>query len=332
MKKVKLAIGIPTYNRSTYLEKLILQFEAQILNSNLDINIYISDNSDNDTTSQMISKIKNDYDNIYYSKNPVNVGFDKNVLNVVEQANSEYVWIFGDDDEIQENTLVTIIEYIERFPEVDYFLVNSLPCDPVNMETLGTPVVDTQRDTHFESSIKALEEISWYSTFVGAYVVKKSAWNSYDAEKYLNTLFVHVGKLFESVATKKSKIYFIAKPMIKYRTNNTTWINRLLEIQLVLWPKTINSLPEFYSDKSKLMAIKSVSNRFVTLGTLYNLKNSKLLNMVQFKKIIIPFIMQKKEFYRIKIGVYYVLLYICPLSLLTFLKKMKHLILKKSDV
>jgi len=328
MKKTKLSIAIPTYNRSTYIEKVILQFEEQILETNENVNIYISDNSDNDLTSNLILSMQKKFDNIYYSKNSENIGFDRNVLNAVTYANSEYIWIFGDDDEIEKNALATTLEYINKYPKVDYFLVNSLPCEPIAMKVLGSAIVDSKSDIYFDNSTEALEQISWYSTFIGAYIVKKEVWESCDSKKYLDTLFVHVGKLFESAITNKSHIYFMAEPMIKYRTNNATWSKRLVEIQLLLWPSTINRLPDTYPEKSKLVAIKSVSNRFITFGSLYNLKKSKLLNIFQLNNIIIPFMMQKKELYRIKIGIYYMFLYICPLPFLEFLKKIKHLALK----
>ena len=236
----KLSICIPTYNRSEYLRETISNFRKQFLGDV--VKICVSDNSDNDKTKQMVAELCATGDAIVYSGNGKNIGIDRNILNVVDLAKSNYVWIFGDDDAPVEGAVDSILKYISNNPDVDFFIINSIPCAPETMEPLNDNITGIFENKCYVDHEQALIEIGWYTTFVGAFVVKKDVWDSINANRYLDTVFVHVGKIFEAAA-RGSKIYFIAEPLIKYRTNNASWGGNYLPIQLNLWPKTIKMLP-----------------------------------------------------------------------------------------
>jgi glycosyltransferase involved in cell wall biosynthesis len=87
---MKLTIYIPTYRRhelAACLESIIPQLTA-------DVELYVSDND----PEQSGYAICQEYPQVQYLWNYLNVGADANCLLGVLHGNADYVWVFGDDD------------------------------------------------------------------------------------------------------------------------------------------------------------------------------------------------------------------------------------------
>ena len=106
MVKPILTIAIPTYNRKKFLLNK-LKFFTKI--DNLDIEIIIVQNNSN--TINLVNK--DDYKkfkNIKIFNNKTNIGGNLNIIKCIELANSEWIWILGDDDDIHENSINLILD------------------------------------------------------------------------------------------------------------------------------------------------------------------------------------------------------------------------------
>lgn len=112
-----ITICIPTFNRVSYLEILL----CDLISINFKYKIIITDNSFNDDTKYLVEKFKNIL-NIEYTKNNYNVGFDKNYLKSIENVNTDYIWVIGDDDRIVKNGLY-IVEKILNSEKPDGLIV-----------------------------------------------------------------------------------------------------------------------------------------------------------------------------------------------------------------
>jgi len=323
----ELSICIPTYNRPEFLKEMIEKALPQFAEKN--VPIYISDNSENDETFLMIEELRKKYKLIFYKKNEKNLGIDRNIVASTTDALSEFVWICSDDDELTDSAISDILDYIKKNKDVDTFIINSMALDQ-SMSTIINPnITGIENDKLYADSELLLKEISWYTTFVGALVVRKSRWDSVDHNKYLDTVFVHVGKIFEF---NEAKALFIAKTLIRYRTGNASWSSRYLEIELTLWRKTINLLPlGKYSEYSKRMAIESVVSKFVGINTLVGLRIQKLLNLKSFKEHIWPYYLSsnKLKFNNLKILFASLALLFIPPQMMGFIKKSIRIIKSK---
>jgi glycosyltransferase involved in cell wall biosynthesis len=113
MSKI-LTIFIPTYNRSKYLEYTLTEFCDQINQFELQdkVEIVVSNNASTDDTSFLLDQFKPvSYIKIFNQKE--NIGALKNVFWGIESIlNSEFLWIFGDDDLIQKGIMPQIIDYL----------------------------------------------------------------------------------------------------------------------------------------------------------------------------------------------------------------------------
>jgi glycosyltransferase involved in cell wall biosynthesis len=121
---MRISICISTYNRAVHLLNCL---NSIILNKGrfaIDFEVCVSDNSSTDETEEVVCRAQ-EYMEIKYQKNPQNLGATKNFLSVVEMADSEFVWLLGDDDLLMPYALEEINDLIGKYPDVDFFYVNS---------------------------------------------------------------------------------------------------------------------------------------------------------------------------------------------------------------
>jgi len=113
--KILLSIAIPTYNSAVLLENLLDNIISQVSEFRDKIEICISNNCSTDNTRKIVMNFKEKYpDLIKYNENKKNLGFDRNVLKVVSMAEGEFVWSFGDDDNIISDGIKEVIDFIEN--------------------------------------------------------------------------------------------------------------------------------------------------------------------------------------------------------------------------
>ncbi len=119
-----LGICIPTYNRRAYLRYCLDSIISEF--SKFNFPIYISDNASDDGTEEDIIRLKQTYENITYARNSINIGPYRNILNVISMANTDYIWLMGDDDAIKENSVYEIVKLLQN--DFDFIVLNSISC------------------------------------------------------------------------------------------------------------------------------------------------------------------------------------------------------------
>lgn len=119
-----LSICIPTHNRSNCLHNCLESIYRSKINSNIKFDVCISDNASTDNTKELVESYMSKI-NIIYHRNHENLGLGLNILKSVELSNSEFAWIIGNDDMLFENSLTSVENLFKKYPEVDYFFVNS---------------------------------------------------------------------------------------------------------------------------------------------------------------------------------------------------------------
>ena len=94
MNKGNLTIFIPTYNR---LEKLkrTLNYLLSFLDR-YNFSILIGNNASTDKTNDCLTSLSNP--NISFYTNSSNIGITKNICKGIQKIDTEWTWVFGDDD------------------------------------------------------------------------------------------------------------------------------------------------------------------------------------------------------------------------------------------
>lgn len=256
-----ISICIPTYNRADCigqnLDSIVEQFsDPEVLAST---EVIISDNASTDGTEAVVKKYTNKYSNIFYYRNPQNIGFDRNLMNVVEKATGEFCMTIGDDDAFFPDSLAVMLKEIRKAPECPYFMVNYKGYDhelknPVGAET-GLPISSDMKYktlSDFVHSIKEYHQTVGFFGGMSTQLFKRSAWMAFpDKEKYVGTQCVHFYIILSSF--KDSPFTQLAMPMVKTRNDNIRWdtypgyetnAKRIrMTVNGMLWIKNLYSLP-----------------------------------------------------------------------------------------
>jgi glycosyltransferase involved in cell wall biosynthesis len=179
-----LSICIPTFNRASLLDECLKSIIKSIENSsnfeNL-IEIIISDNCSTDETYKIANKFCNRYNFIKYHRNEINV-IDLNFYIAVERASGKYVWIFGDDDIFNPNTLNTIFYYLYK----DYTLIisnYSLWNYSLN-KCLKQKYLDLDKLTEIYDHNTLMRIFGLRLAFISCVIIRRNTFLKFDKETY----------------------------------------------------------------------------------------------------------------------------------------------------
>ncbi|OAB35262.1 hypothetical protein PMSD_13095 [Paenibacillus macquariensis subsp. defensor] len=111
-----LSICIPTYNRSSNLDRCLNAILSQ-LKDDSPVEVLVSDNASTDDTAEVVSRYAALYPCLKYSCNSVNIGADRNIYHVMRLAQGTFVKMQGDDDYCVDGTLMPLIDVVNTHRE-----------------------------------------------------------------------------------------------------------------------------------------------------------------------------------------------------------------------
>lgn len=122
--KPLLSIAIPTYNRATFLEKLLNYIAPQAKELDGIVEICISNNGSPDNTKEIVTNFKKKYpDLIKYNENEKNLGVDMNLIKIMEMSEGDFVWLLGDDDIVVDEGIKKVANFIKKYCNKDTGLI-----------------------------------------------------------------------------------------------------------------------------------------------------------------------------------------------------------------
>ncbi len=136
--KPLITIGIPTRNRQKFLKRLLEQLETELKGHESEVEVLVSDNGSEDDTSGMCREMQKRLP-LRYSRHAQNVGFDRNVTTLIEKAEGEYLWMFGDDDLFTQGAIGRMIDALKKQKEpLGCVLANYVSLEGKTMPAFGT--------------------------------------------------------------------------------------------------------------------------------------------------------------------------------------------------
>ncbi len=109
-----LTIAVPTYNRADHLEPLLSRLGAEVAQLAGVVDLIVSDNASTDRTAKVVAAFRAAYPGVKALRNEANVGPDGNISQCFRQADSDYLWILGDDDLPLPGAIRGLIELLRR--------------------------------------------------------------------------------------------------------------------------------------------------------------------------------------------------------------------------
>nr|WP_274603889.1 glycosyltransferase [Clostridium beijerinckii] len=171
--KPLLTIGIPTYNRSYFLERCLDNIFRQIGNDSI-VEVLVSDNASSDATQKVVEKYKQEYKNLRYNRNSRNLGLMGNTRKVYELAKGVFINAHGDDDYYNDDVIYNIVDII--YKNIDSSIIYTLP---------QTGAYSIQNGYGIDEYLKI---ISFMTTFVTGLIIKNDKYTDIqDKTKYDGT-------------------------------------------------------------------------------------------------------------------------------------------------
>jgi glycosyltransferase involved in cell wall biosynthesis len=113
MSKTKLTVGIPTFNRASWLPGAIESVLAQNFTS---FRLIVSDNASDDDTAEVVRSFSDE--RITYIRSERNIGSIGNLNRLIGLADTEYLVLLPDDDVLYPGHLQAVVDVLERFATV----------------------------------------------------------------------------------------------------------------------------------------------------------------------------------------------------------------------
>ena len=188
-----LSICIPTWNRAEFLEKSLISIYNQINTIPFgEIELYISDNCSDDSTSEVVDKYIQLGIPITYNRNECNLGAAKNFLQCMRWASGKYILLLGDDDILKAGAINTILS---KLRENDYGMIH-IHRHPSLKEN----------QIEYRNVEDFFKQVSFWITFVSANIFRKEIVKTIEAEKYINTHLLQVPFFIESSLSKEKNL------------------------------------------------------------------------------------------------------------------------------
>lgn len=267
-----LSISIPTFNRPQILQSNLKSLLNQVKEH--EIPIYISDDSTNNKTKDIIRKYMNEYDFLFYKQNNPSLGHDSNIVQSLLNKSSEYVWLLGDSTVIADGAINQVIKIIRSFSP------NIIVCNSRDR------ILDIKSE-HIKDKDYALESFGWHTTLTGTTIYNKnviSKIQTLDLNEFKN--FPHIGIIFQSLIDNCS-FYWESKQLVwSHKDKQSYWSSNIFETFIIDFYRAIFFLPEQYSMelKMKIAPIHSIKSRIFDSKSLLVLRSENIFNYSKYRK------------------------------------------------
>ncbi|MFP5236272.1 MAG: glycosyltransferase family 2 protein [Acidobacteriota bacterium] len=219
MKTCLLSICIPTYNRAVFLaeclESLAL-FDAALWDN---VEIVVSDNASTDNTKEVVERYR-DRIPIRYFRNATNIGGERNFFAAARHGLGEYVWVFGDDDILQEPAVASALQYIGI--GFDLIVLNySVWSRGMDIELRSRGIARTEVAIH-DNANAALASLGLHLGYISSVVVKRSIFLSAPEEEYEQFVeygFSHLYSTYRGLPARCRAIC-LPDPVFRNRADN----------------------------------------------------------------------------------------------------------------
>ncbi len=197
-----LSICVPTYNRADLLEHCLNSISKSISGYEDFIEVIISDNNSSDNTQAVINSFHNRIKNIFSYRNSTNLGFNGNLIKIVDEyVSGRYCWIIGDDDFLSCCAIKVLFKQLID-TNVDYINFNF---NTINIGEINTfnkngelePISKNYYYGRFEDNISLLNNYgNILFTFISASIIRSDILKKIDLSKIDGDMWSNVETLF----------------------------------------------------------------------------------------------------------------------------------------
>lgn len=188
----------------------------------------ISDNASMDNTEKIVNEyISVSPIRVKYFRQKQNMGFDMNVLKVVELAEGQYCSILGDDDKIIDGSIKKLLKEISSGSDI--YLFNATQCN-IKMKPLrntlwvdsdfNREVYDLSNRNELMTYLNKSQSIGALFSYISSFIFKRSRWvGTKINECAKKSNFIHA-YICLSFINNGCKLTYIKEPLVFARLGN----------------------------------------------------------------------------------------------------------------
>lgn len=204
MNDVILSIAIPTYNRASWLQLCLTQLLPQLATVEKLVEVTVYDNASPDHTQEIVQSFIAQGFPLNYSRNPENIGSDRNIAQCFNLAKGRYVLILGDDDVLLEGTLQKIVTLLKT-NDYGAVFVNAYGYDSDFLKERPIQLFAGQKE--FFDANEFIKKCFVRATFISSLLINKSSCPDLDANKFVGTSLVQTYLFYEAVFRQPLSVY-----------------------------------------------------------------------------------------------------------------------------
>jgi glycosyltransferase involved in cell wall biosynthesis len=237
-----LTIYIPTYNRFKHLQLLLNSlFEDLDENPSVAAKVVVKvfNNNSSDETEKYLKSLKKN--NLLVCNRIDNIGARVNVADGINQCDTEFLWILGDDDIPYKGLLTKIVHSLENLkPDLLY-----LPA-VWNLDIFEKPVPSVAKDLLIQNKnpVKFLNSVGVKLTFISSFIFSVKQYSKFkndeDVRLSFNTDFPHLAYFSPAIISGKS--LFMFSDVVIRATGNSNFQYSLLHSFGVELPNVVRKI------------------------------------------------------------------------------------------
>lgn len=260
MSEISLSIVIPTYNRASKLNFLLLSLFGCSCNFHDDVEVIILDNASNDYTEDIVSNFSKSYP-LKYIKRGENIGMDANIASCFDAASGKYLWVLGDDEILYRGTLNYVLNLC-RTENFGILYMENQGFLSGEEDRVGLISVSDTPDVISLNSERMFRQVNVFLTFISANIINRSAvinsFPEFSSKSDMNTFLPQMAWMYSALQAIEQH-FFVRSPMLGALTGNTGGY-RLIEVFGV----NLINITRKYLDQSLPTAANVMSNAVIT--------------------------------------------------------------------
>lgn len=205
MKEDKfISICIPSYNRPVELLRLLRTVDSEF-SGKIEIVICEDKSPKRSEVATAVGELKKTSKySVHYIENAENLGYDKNLRELIKHANGEWIVFMGDDDEFVPGALDKLLKFLEGNPRLGYVLKSHYTIYPGGKKEPFKYFPETR---FFEAGPEAVKTLFRKSVFISGFTIKREMVLPFLTPEFDGTLLFQLYLLAE-VVLKHNSAYF----------------------------------------------------------------------------------------------------------------------------
>lgn len=214
-----LSICIPTYNRAEVLAVSLRALCQTLRDNKLEdaIEVCVSNNGSTDHTQQVIGDICGEFPKVRHRRNSQNLGFGRNLWNVIRFAQSDYVVPLGDDDLIAVEAIPDICSALARLTPNLLLLSSDSSHLSAEMKSMASGSREVDGLDFYLTDLGA-----FHATFIGNLVFNRQAFlEAPEGDFIADSAYPHMAPVLACL--KQGGVHFLPLKLVLPDDANRSW-------------------------------------------------------------------------------------------------------------